>query len=242
MRISEHVDMLRIAGDHGESHLALIHDGQALALVDTGYPGDLDKIREAIQEAGFAAERLTHILLTHQDIDHVGSAKELAALSGAQICAHEEEAPYIQGDKTPVKLAQLDAAPSTTLTEAQRAWQRTLRDGFKRSRVPVALWLRDGESLSICGGVAVVHTPGHTPGHACYYVGRDGVMVAGDALHIADGKLAGANPAYTADTAQAAASNRKLAAYPATLTITYHGGLYAGDLRAALAELDQSNR
>lgn len=43
--------------------------------------------------------------------------------------------------------------------------------------------LSDGETLTL-GGVdfEILHTPGHTPGHCCFYVPSEGVLFSGDQL------------------------------------------------------------
>lgn len=233
MQVSEHVYMLEIAGQYGVIYPALIHQGRELILVDAGYPLQTEAIKGAIAEAGFAAEKLTYILLTHQDLDHIGCAKELVALSGAQVGCYELEAPYIQGEKTPVKLARQEAAfPS--LEEEARAWVRTMRDAYERRKLLVDLWFKDGEILPVCGGIEVIHTPGHTPGHACYYVMEDEIMIAGDTLNVQDGALTGADPRYSADPERAAVSNARLGLREVGRTIAYHGGLFEGGLREAL--------
>jgi glyoxylase-like metal-dependent hydrolase (beta-lactamase superfamily II) len=237
VQVSEHVQMLEVVGANGATHPALIHCKQELILVDAGFPGDIDPLKQAIQEAGFSPARLTYILLTHQDLDHIGCAKELVALSGAQVGAHELEAPYIQGDKTPVKLAAQEARfPS--LSEQTRARVRAMRDAYDRRKLFVDLWLKDGERLPFCDGLTLIHTPGHTPGHACYHLPGDRTVIAGDALNVReDGRLTGPSPIYTANMALAVASLAKLAALDALHTVTYHGGLYEGSLGAAIAAL-----
>src|SRR5438445_13334632 len=91
--------------------LSTVRDGQAISyhlslvldpthgptLVDTGLPGQLDLIGAALGEAGVRVEDLRRIVLTHQDIDHVGSLHDLVAASGARVLAHEVEAPFIDG-------------------------------------------------------------------------------------------------------------------------------------------------
>jgi glyoxylase-like metal-dependent hydrolase (beta-lactamase superfamily II) len=42
--------------------------------------------------------------------------------------------------------------------------------------------LEDGDLLDLVGGIRVIFTPGHTPGHLSLYLERPRVLVAGDAL------------------------------------------------------------
>ncbi|MBM4263235.1 MAG: MBL fold metallo-hydrolase [Deltaproteobacteria bacterium] len=60
-------------------------------------------------------------------------------------------------------------------------------------------------------GLRMIATPGHTPGHICVYDPVGSLLVLGDAMNNMDNKLAGPNPQYTADMAQAHQSVKKLA-------------------------------
>ncbi len=42
--------------------------------------------------------------------------------------------------------------------------------------------LTDGEVLPVSGGLRVVHTPGHSPGHVSLLVEPTGTLITGDAL------------------------------------------------------------
>ena len=61
----------------------------------------------------------------------------------------------------------------------------------------------DGETVF---GLRIVATPGHTLGHIAVLDEAGGLLVAGDALRTAEGALAGSNPDFTDDVAQAKAS------------------------------------
>jgi glyoxylase-like metal-dependent hydrolase (beta-lactamase superfamily II) len=53
-------------------------------------------------------------------------------------------------------------------------------NGF--AAVPVAEELTDGQVLPVAGGLRVVHTPGHSPGHASFLHEESGVLITGDAI------------------------------------------------------------
>ena len=48
--------------------------------------------------------------------------------------------------------------------------------------VPVVTELSDGQLLDVAGGLRVVHTPGHTPGHVSLLHEPTGVLITGDAI------------------------------------------------------------
>jgi glyoxylase-like metal-dependent hydrolase (beta-lactamase superfamily II) len=56
-------------------------------------------------------------------------------------------------------------------------------------------------------------------------------------LNIEGGALSGPNPAFTRDLAQAYRSLEKLLPFPIERVLTFHGGEYRGDVRAALRTL-----
>jgi glyoxylase-like metal-dependent hydrolase (beta-lactamase superfamily II) len=224
MKIAEHIEMFELKTDNGVVYPTLLHDGNQLILVDTGFPGQMEQFKTAFAEAGFEPGRLTGIVITHQDIDHIGCAAELSGLApNAEIMAHTEEAPYIDGSKTPVKLAALERNYEN-LDEPMKAVCDSMKRGFAKCRVKIGRLLNDGDVLPYCGGIEVIHSPGHTPGHICLFVRDGGALIAGDALNITDGRLTGANPAHTLDIELARLSEARLKSYPCKQIVCYHGG------------------
>jgi glyoxylase-like metal-dependent hydrolase (beta-lactamase superfamily II) len=203
MRIAENVEMLELGRPDkgGAVYPVLFWDEKDVALVDTGFPGQLEELRGAVAAAGFALEQITKVVLTHQDLDHIGCAKELAEL-GAGIFAHELEAPYLRGELPPV------------------------RTGSPKLSIRIDKALKDGETVNICGGVKAIHTPGHMPGHMAVLLIKSGTLIAGDGANIQDGSLAGANPVYTQDIPLAELSFEKMKALQPHQIVAYHCGLY----------------
>lgn len=79
-------------------------------LVDTGAPGDADRIARALQQHGVALTDLALILLTHGHGDHAGSAAELRKRSGAPILAHRADLEMIKaGRNRPFHTTSLEA-------------------------------------------------------------------------------------------------------------------------------------
>ena len=61
-------------------------------------------------------------------------------------------------------------------------------------KVSVDMAVADEEVLPYCGGITVIFTPGHTPGHICLYLNQSKILIAGDALVAVHGELRGPNP------------------------------------------------
>jgi glyoxylase-like metal-dependent hydrolase (beta-lactamase superfamily II) len=197
------------------------------ALVDTGLPGQYDAISTALGEAGLGVADLTRIIITHQDIDHVGSLHDLVQASGARVLACAVEAPFIDGTRQP-----RFALPEVL---AQRPELRPVAERFQPT--PIDEQLQDGARLDLAGGVRVLFTPGHTPGHMCLYHERSRTLFAGDALTADNGKLQGPNAGATPDMPLAQQSIRKLAELDVQTIVCYHGGIVSDDAGGQLRRL-----
>jgi len=96
--------------------------------------------------------------------------------------------------------------------------------------------LTDGDEVF---GLQIIGTPGHTAGHVAVFDPATGVLVAGDALRATSG-LAGPDPRYTDDMAQAAVSVRKLATLPVRTILPGHGDPLTSGAAEALGRLAAS--
>jgi glyoxylase-like metal-dependent hydrolase (beta-lactamase superfamily II) len=85
--------------------------------------------------------------------------------------------------------------------------------------------------------LAIIDTPGHTPGHISVLDERGGLLVAGDALTGKDGGVAGANPQFTADMSVAGESIKKLAGFTYGTVVLGHGEPVVGNASQLVAEL-----
>src|SRR5579862_5275250 len=77
---------------------------QGATLVDTGVPGQAAMILEKLAAEGISQGDLKRILITHQDVDHIGSMKALKETTGAEVLALDVEVPYIDGTLPPYKM------------------------------------------------------------------------------------------------------------------------------------------
>ena len=238
MKISDQLAMLEISNER-TIFPVLVWDDTSLVLIDTGFPGQFPLFQQAIEELGFQLSQLTHIMLTHEDLDHIGCLKELvAAAPGVRVLAHRIEAESISGQAPPNKVMANAAKKELTQEEKEQLEQRIAN--YKQYTVPVDQLLDDGEVIPLCGGIEVIHTPGHTAGHVCYYMMRDKVIMTGDTVGVSGDSLTGPVPMHTPYMEQAVQSNRKLESTTAEALIAYHGGLFRGDVAAAIKALSQN--
>lgn len=138
------------------------------ALVDTGGPGHLELIRQALTLNGLGFDALQMILLTHGS---VLSAFNVAALR--------------DGKSLPVHINRLDA-PRLDLEHPpgprhrKRAAIERVRARWHNYRPPEAdVFVGDGDWLDVWFGLKVVHLPGPTPGHCGYYCRHLNVLFSG---------------------------------------------------------------
>jgi glyoxylase-like metal-dependent hydrolase (beta-lactamase superfamily II) len=229
MKIADGVHVLPIPRGSRQAdgflNLTLILDDEnGNALVDTGLPGQEEEISSALADAGIGVQDLNRIIFTHQDLDHVGSGAALVRQSGAKVLAHNVEAPYIDGGLRPLK-------PTPEMLE-QRPQMREMMQRLEPIDVDESL--EDGERLDLAGGIRVIFTPGHTPGHVSLYLEGPRVLVAGDALTAEEGHLNGPNPPVTLDMDEAAQSVKRLAELDVETIVCYHGGVVNEDANGQL--------
>ena len=166
----------------GNTNWVILTDGDAVTLVDTGYPGDRRALLDSLAAVGSSPEAVAAVLITHAHNDHLGSAEYLRTTHGTPVLLHEAEVPHARRDF----LQQVSVG--TVLRNAWRPgvlpWMRhVLRTGGTEQH-PVtapAAFPADG-ALDLPGRPVPVHTPGHTDGHCVYHLPDAGVVISGDAL------------------------------------------------------------
>ncbi len=137
-----------VCGDIEENcYIADVGEGKAV-VIDPGMDG-----KRIFDEAGKNGLEIAAILLTHGHFDHIGGVEELSVLSGAPVCIHKND---------------LDM-----LTDPGINMSRTMAVSAVTANVGAAA-LSGGETLRFGDAdIAVIHTPGHTPGSVCYSFGDD---------------------------------------------------------------------
>ncbi|WP_168118589.1 MBL fold metallo-hydrolase [Paenibacillus sp. HB172176] len=242
MKIADGIEVLEISmeklGNPMVLNLTAVYDGDSAVLIDTAMPGFYGEIMALLQQIGVQESDLRAIILTHQDIDHIGGLPELLAESGNElkIYAHAEDKPYIDGE---IPFLKFGGERKEGMLQAMPEKRREQFVATFSADTPSVITdvLKDGEELPFGGGLLVVHTPGHTPGHACFYHKRSKTLVAADAMVVANGELHGPNPANTPNREQAIESLKKLKAFDIDTVICYHGGVYRGDVSKRIDEI-----
>ncbi|OIJ66533.1 MBL fold metallo-hydrolase [Streptomyces mangrovisoli] len=180
-------DVQQVADDtylvHGShTNWVILKDGDDVTLIDTGYPGDRERLLASLAEVGAAPEAVTAVLITHAHNDHLGSAEHLRTTYGTPVQLHEAEVPHARREF----LQQVSVGQ--VLRQAWRpgvlSWVRHVMSVGGTEQHPVAApeaFAADGP-LDLPGRPVPVHTPGHTSGHAVFHLPAIGAVVSGDAL------------------------------------------------------------
>ena len=168
-------------------------EGARLVLIDTGVAGAEAIIEARIRELGRTMSDLEVILLTHAHPDHIGAARALQQMSGAQVWAHGAELAWIED-----------------VARQQRERPVPGFDGLVGGPVAVDREIADGELLDFGAGAALraLHTPGHSRGSLSFLLEDAGALFCGDVV-----PEPGAMPIYD-DVAALVGSLRRLSALP----------------------------
>lgn len=150
----------------------LIREDERWTLVDTGYGWLADGFGGELLprlRAVVAPEQIERVILTHLHADHIGGT-----------VAQEQDGPRV-------------VFPKARHIVQRREWEAAplLSAGFPqlhRCVDPIAdaglLDLVDGD-VSLTGGISLLLTPGHTPGHQCVLLASQGekAVITGDLTH-----------------------------------------------------------
>lgn len=248
MKLTENIEILELSmnrmGQTSFIYPTLIRDNGKNILVDTGLISNVSDIEEYLTESGLIFEDIDTIIVSHQDLDHIGGLPKIVELSGGktEVLSHKEEQPYITGEKQFIRMnADNLMAALNSLPENMRSQMEELIDEAKQYKgVKVTKTVEDGEILPYIGGITVIHTSGHTPGHICLYLNQSKILIAGDALDIVDGQLFGPKPGLSADEMEAKNSIKKFLKYDIKTVICYHGGIYSDNVNQRILELSNT--
>ncbi|WP_426980087.1 MBL fold metallo-hydrolase [Bacillus pseudomycoides] len=235
MKIENSLAVLKLKIQGFELNPTLLWDEKEALLVDTGMPGQLEGICDAMIGIGVPFEQLQAVILTHQDIDHIGSLPEIQqkANHSIEVYAHELDKPYIEG-----QLPLIKGDPNKMSEEKWAALPDVVQALYKNPpTTKVNQTLEDGQRLPFLGGIEVIHTPGHTPGHISLYSEKYKTLIAGDAMVCVEGKLKGPVPHTTPDMETATESLRRFLEFDIERIICYHGGVCDSNVKEQIEQL-----
>ncbi|MCL2566313.1 MAG: MBL fold metallo-hydrolase [Defluviitaleaceae bacterium] len=218
-------------------NVVLIDNNGELIMVDAGLPSLTDCLKKEIEACGFDISKVEKIIITHQDLDHVGSLKDIKVINpNVEIISHETEAAYIDWSKEPVKLTQRKAGYGQMSDEEKEEFDNFYKT-WEGCKIPVDKVTGDNATVGKGDNILLIHIPGHTPGHVCVYVKSEKALITGDAIRGENGTLLGPNPIFTQYMDMAYESLKKLHNLDIEKILCYHGGLVDKDALKQLKEL-----
>jgi glyoxylase-like metal-dependent hydrolase (beta-lactamase superfamily II) len=159
----------------------LVREGDELTLVDSGYPGDVDRVEESVRVLGLTPADVRAVLLTHAHVDHMGAAQHFADRYGAAVLADEVEARHAHREFLE-QAGPMDVAKNIWRPGVLPWLTRVMRVGAAKDvKVPSAAGF-GAAALDVPGRPVPVPTRGHTSGHTCYHFPAAGAVCTGDEL------------------------------------------------------------
>jgi glyoxylase-like metal-dependent hydrolase (beta-lactamase superfamily II) len=214
---------------------ALRAEGRIL-LIDCGWrlPGCLERLEAMLAQVGAELADVSQVLLTHVHADHAGLAGELRRRTGASIGMHAADARQVHCryiEQTEYKAETEAWATAVGAPQDARDVARAQLVDFKERFAPVeADLLIDSGSVIEHGRfrLTVTHTPGHTPGHLCFFESTKQLLFTGDTVMPRINYGATHRPLGCADPLSAwEASLRLLLDQPARLALPGHQEIFS---------------
>lgn len=226
----------RLAGDiRGSMNVYFLEDEGGVTMFDAGTrPMTKHCARVAAQLGG-----LKRIVLGHADTDHRGSAPGL----DAPVYCHPDARPYAESDEWPGywEMDKIPWAPSRWL------YKHYLHRRWDGGAVKISGTVSEGDRIA---GFEVVDLPGHAPGLIGLWRESDRLALVSDTIYLIDSirlkplpeedAPAVPHPVWNQDTAQAAASVRKLAALEPRVVWSGHAEAVEGESAEVRARLERA--
>jgi glyoxylase-like metal-dependent hydrolase (beta-lactamase superfamily II) len=186
-----------LVGQDRVSNLTYMLDcgADGVAIIDPTYESEFERTLANVEKCGRPRKDIRWVLNTHCHVDHAMADRKFHDM-GARIAVHEADAAAIEkGTRvTAYYLMKFDNGQTGPFP-----------------RCPIDMRLSDGEELRLGNKtLQVIHTPGHTPGSACFLLqsGGKNVLFSGDTV-LYDGRLGWQGNPY-ADNRQYLSSLEKL--------------------------------
>ena len=150
----------------------LLAGNKELAIIDPGPGSTIESLCDAIKQAGFNPEDVTHLLATHVHLDHAGAVGSLVKrMPKAKVYAHSKGIPHLL-DTTKVV-----ASATRIYGDRMQQWWGEI-ESTPADRLQT---LEGGDVLTVAGHRLEVHyTPGHAVHHVVFFDAHSGDLFAGD--------------------------------------------------------------
>jgi glyoxylase-like metal-dependent hydrolase (beta-lactamase superfamily II) len=241
VRVDDHVYL--VTGSN--TNWVLIKDGDAVTLIDSGYPADYEPLLASLACVGVSPGAVQALLVTHAHNDHIGAAESLYEIHGIPVLMHEKELAHARREylqQVTVGQVMKQAWRPGVLPWAVHALKA---GGTFHVSVSSPHPFPAAGPLDLPGAPIPVPTPGHTDGHCAYLLPNSGILVSGDALVTAHPTSRIAGPQllptmFDADRARALTSLQALEGVDADIILPGHGPQHHGSIKEAVARARES--
>ena len=225
-----------IEGEHVTLFPALIQNESHNYLVDCGYEETFEELKYELELSGVDIKDLTGVIITHDDLDHLGGLKFLKLYNrNLKVYCGEYEKNSVAGLTKSERLIQAENSLDMLPGEHQGWALEFIKKLQNIERFDVDAIFKDNEIFE--NELLIVHTPGHTQGHISLYLIKEKILIAGDAVVNEHGELNIANPNYTLDIETAVKSVIKIKKLNPAKIICYHGGILDKGIKKKLTVL-----
>jgi len=225
----------------------LLRDGKGFTLVDTGL--QTDESRAALEQKLAVLEipvpRITRILITHIHPDHFGLAAELRERAQAELVIHRLEVAlmeprYARAEDLVHDVAEWLSKNGVPPEEAEFIKSASMAAREFVTVVEPDVLLEGAERLPIEDSeLEVIWTPGHSPGHCCFYWPSRRLLFSGDHLLPKISPNIGLHPQSGADPLDDyLQSLARIGRLEVDLVLPAHGDPFDGH-RARIATIEQ---
>lgn len=153
-----------------ETHCYLLLGNKKAVLIDTGLGvSNIKSVTDMLTSLPIT------VVTTHVHWDHIGGHRFFD-----DIAVHEAEAEWLS-DKFPIPL---QAVKANLLREACEFPEDFDADKYSIFSGTAQTILHDNDRLDLGGRrLEVIHTPGHSPGHCCFFEQERGYLFSGDLIY-----------------------------------------------------------
>ncbi|MCL1786488.1 MAG: MBL fold metallo-hydrolase [Defluviitaleaceae bacterium] len=228
-RIDENTYVISEYGHQEETHMYLLNGNTHSLLIDTGLG-----VCSIYDQVMALTDKPIIAVATHIHWDHIGNHRLFN-----NFYAHEAELPWLTGH-FPLPTAQI----KTFLANGLKSPHQFDLSQYQLFQGTPTKLLHDNEAIDLGNrALTVLHTPGHSPGHMCFWEARTGYLFTGDLVYM--GTLFASFP--STDPKQYQASIERVANLPVKKVFPGHHNLNVapailGEIKNAFSELEADQK
>ncbi len=153
-------------------------------IVDPGWdaPESVESLQSQLAELGLSFADIRQVIVTHIHPDHYGMAARVKEASGCEVLVHEKDVEFLRWRQREFPSMDINGwferhgMPAIPMPASVGGRMGRWGDAAEPDRT-----MTDGERLNVGSFVLdVMWTPGHSPGHACFYEEKLELLLTGD--------------------------------------------------------------